>query len=153
MSKSLFYRNFLSERGYLQSGVIISCLRFMIKRLYNPWHSTREGEREADRQLMFPGKMEDKPVFVIHSLRISSRYHRVQMSGELDKVFLVCSSLTDPKNLFQLFIGASRAKGKVYIFFASCLALEPYKYNSASGAVRLTTPIIRSKIICSFELM
>ena len=36
---------------------------------------------------------------------------------EWDCVFLVCSSLTDPKILFQLFIGASRAKGKVYVIY------------------------------------
>jgi hypothetical protein len=36
---------------------------------------------------------------------------------EWDAVFLVCSSLTDPKNSFQLFIGASRAKGRVYVIY------------------------------------
>ncbi len=60
----------------------------MIKRLYNPWQITNDGEREADRQLMLMGNMEDEPVHVIHSLRISSRYHRVQMSGECDFVIL-----------------------------------------------------------------
>ena len=60
----------------------------MIKRLYNPWHITNDGEREADRQLMLRGNMEDEPVHVLHSLRISSRYHRVQMSGECDFVIL-----------------------------------------------------------------
>jgi superfamily I DNA/RNA helicase len=39
---------------------------------------------------------------------------------EWDVVFMICSSLTDPKILFQLFIGASRAKGKVYVIHA-CL--------------------------------
>ena len=37
---------------------------------------------------------------------------------EWDTVFLVCSSLTDQKNLFQLFIGASRAKGKVFVIYS-----------------------------------
>jgi superfamily I DNA/RNA helicase len=37
---------------------------------------------------------------------------------EWDTIFLVCSSLIEPKNLFQLFIGTSRAKGKVYIIYA-----------------------------------
>ena len=60
----------------------------MIKRLYNPWHITNDGEREADRQLMLRGNMEDEPVHVLHSLRISSRYHRVQMTGECDFVIL-----------------------------------------------------------------
>jgi len=63
----------------------------MIKRLYNPWQITNDGEREADRQMILPGKMEDEPIFVMHSLRISSRYHRVQMSGECD--FVIFSRL------------------------------------------------------------
>jgi len=60
----------------------------MIHRLYNPWQITNDGEREADRQLMLAGNMEDVPIHVLHSLRISSRYHRVQMSGECDFVIL-----------------------------------------------------------------
>ena len=60
----------------------------MIHRLYNPWQITNDGEREADRQLMLAGNMEDEPIHVLHSLRISSRYHRVQMSGECDFVIL-----------------------------------------------------------------
>ncbi|MEI6883811.1 MAG: NERD domain-containing protein [Bacteroidota bacterium] len=60
----------------------------MIHRLYNPWQITNDGEREADRQLMMRGNMEDMPIHVLHSLRISSRYHRVQMSGECDFVIL-----------------------------------------------------------------
>ncbi len=66
-------------------------LRSMIIRLYNSWHITNDGEREADRQLMLPGKMEDEPLTVMHSLRISSRFHRVQMSGECD--FVIFSKL------------------------------------------------------------
>ena len=58
----------------------------MIKRLYNPWLITNDGERKADRQLMLPGKMEDEPILVMNSLLISSRFHRVQMSGECDFV-------------------------------------------------------------------
>ena len=34
---------------------------------------------------------------------------------EWNVVFIICSSLADKKNLFQLFIGASRARVKVYI--------------------------------------
>ncbi len=60
----------------------------MIHRHYNPWQITNDGEREADRQLMQMGNMEDEPIHVLHSLRISSRYHRVQMSGECDFVIL-----------------------------------------------------------------
>ena len=60
----------------------------MIHRLYNPWQITNDGEREADRQLMLRGNMEDEPIHVLHSLRISSRYHRVQMAGECDFVIL-----------------------------------------------------------------
>jgi hypothetical protein len=63
----------------------------MIKRLYNSWHITNDGEREADRQMVLPGKMEDESIFVMHSLRISSRFHRVQMSGECD--FVIFSKL------------------------------------------------------------
>ena len=63
----------------------------MIKRLYNPWQITNDGEREADRHLFLPGERDDKWVYVLHSLRISSRYHRVQMSGECD--FVIFSSL------------------------------------------------------------
>jgi len=59
----------------------------MIHRLYNPWQITNDGEREADRHFVFHGNMEDEPIYIIHSLRISSRYHRIQMSGECD--FLV----------------------------------------------------------------
>jgi len=39
------------------------------------------------------------------------------------------------------------------IFFASCLALDPYKYNSESGAVLLTSSIIFLIIIFSSEPM
>jgi len=58
----------------------------MIHRLYNSWQITNDGEREADRHLALAKGMEEMPVYVLHSLRISSRYHRVQMSGECDFV-------------------------------------------------------------------
>jgi len=63
----------------------------MIHRLYNPWQITNDGEREADRQMMLPEKMEDETILIMHSLRISSRFHRVQMSGECD--FVIFSKL------------------------------------------------------------
>jgi hypothetical protein len=63
----------------------------MIHRLYNPWQITNDGEREADRHLSLPANMVEEVVYVLHSLRISSRYHRVQMSGECD--FVIFSRL------------------------------------------------------------
>ena len=63
----------------------------MINRLYNPWQITNDGEREADRHLSLPATMDGEVVYVLHSLRISSRYHRVQMSGECD--FVIFSRL------------------------------------------------------------
>jgi len=35
---------------------------------------------------------------------------------EWDVVFLVCSDLEDPLAQYQLFIGASRGKGKLHVF-------------------------------------
>lgn len=50
---------------------------------------------------------------------ITSKIHcstALKVKGlEWNVVFLICSSITDKKNLFQLFIAASRAKVKVYI--------------------------------------
>ena len=63
----------------------------MIHRKYNPWQITNDGEREADRHLSLPANMDGEVVYVLHSLRISSRYHRVQMSGECD--FVIFSRL------------------------------------------------------------
>jgi len=60
----------------------------MIHRLYNPWQITNDGEREADRHFVAYGFMEDEPIYIIHSLRISSRYHRIQMSGECDFIII-----------------------------------------------------------------
>ena len=59
----------------------------MIQRLYNPWHITNSGEKEADKQLSVAGRS-DELMYVIHQLRLSSRYHRTQMAGECDFVVL-----------------------------------------------------------------
>ena len=59
----------------------------MIHRLYNPWHITNSGEKEADKQLSHKGASDD-PMYVMHSLRLSSRYHRTQMAGECDFVVI-----------------------------------------------------------------
>ena len=59
----------------------------MIHRLYNPWHITNSGEKEADKQLSHNGAG-DEPMHVMHSLRLSSRYHRTQMAGECDFVVI-----------------------------------------------------------------
>jgi hypothetical protein len=59
----------------------------MIHRLYNPWHITNSGEKEADKQLSHTGTS-DEPMYVMHSLRLSSRYHRTQMAGECDFVVI-----------------------------------------------------------------
>ena len=59
----------------------------MIHRLYNPWHITNSGEKEADKQLSH-ARDSDEPMYVMHSLRLSSRYHRIQMAGECDFVVI-----------------------------------------------------------------
>jgi len=59
----------------------------MLTRLYNPWHITNTGEKEADKQLSVGANMGEK-MLVIHGLRISSRFHKVQMAGECDFVIL-----------------------------------------------------------------
>jgi hypothetical protein len=59
----------------------------MIHKLYNPWQITNSGEKEADKQLSIPG-MSDELMYVIHGLRLSSRYHRTQMAGECDFVVM-----------------------------------------------------------------
>ena len=59
----------------------------MIHRLFNPWHITNSGEKEADKQLSHTGAS-DEPMYVMHSLRLSSRYHRTQMAGECDFIVL-----------------------------------------------------------------
>ncbi len=59
----------------------------MIHRLYNPWHITNSGEKEADKQLTQAGAS-DELLYIMHSLRLSSRYHRTQMAGECDFVVL-----------------------------------------------------------------
>jgi hypothetical protein len=65
----------------------------MIHRLYNPWQITNDGEREADRHLVLPVERAGEIVYVLHSLRISSRYHRVQMSGECDFVIFTTKGI------------------------------------------------------------
>jgi hypothetical protein len=67
----------------------------MIHRLYNPWQITNDGEREADRHLVLPMEMAGEIVYVLHSLRISSRYHRVQMSGECDFVIYTTKGIME----------------------------------------------------------
>jgi hypothetical protein len=57
----------------------------MINRLYNPWHISNPGEKEADKQLSLRDGS-DEDMYVIYQLRISSRYHSTQMAGECDFV-------------------------------------------------------------------
>ncbi len=59
----------------------------MINRLFNPWQITNSGEKEADKQLSVQ-RDDDELLYVIHQLRLSSRYHRTQMAGECDFVVL-----------------------------------------------------------------
>lgn len=62
----------------------------MIHKLYNPWYITNSGERETDKQLSIQGDS-DEIFYVIHQMRLSSRFHRTQMAGECD--FLVLTRL------------------------------------------------------------
>ena len=59
----------------------------MIHRQYNPWQISNSGEKETDKQL---SAMADSGelFYVIHQMRLSSRYHRTQMAGECDFVVL-----------------------------------------------------------------
>lgn len=59
----------------------------MIFRLYNKWQITNSGEKEADKQLSLPGA-DDEVMYVMHHVRLSSRYHPTQMAGECDFVVL-----------------------------------------------------------------
>lgn len=59
----------------------------MIRKLYNPWQISNSGEKETDKQLSIPGRS-DELMYVIHGLRLSSRYHRTQMTGECDFVVI-----------------------------------------------------------------
>lgn len=59
----------------------------MIQRLYNPWHISNSGEKEADKQLSIQND-ESELMVVIHGLRLSSRHHKTQMAGECDFVVL-----------------------------------------------------------------
>ncbi|HNY14823.1 MAG TPA: NERD domain-containing protein [Bacteroidales bacterium] len=60
----------------------------MIKRLYNSWNIAGQGERSADKLFTDPG---DEAIHIIHNLRISSLYHKTQLTGEID--FLVFTRL------------------------------------------------------------
>jgi len=60
----------------------------MIYRPYNPWHITNEGETAADRQFILRPGSENELLLIIHGLRLNSRFHRTQMSGEFDFVIL-----------------------------------------------------------------
>jgi hypothetical protein len=62
----------------------------MIHRLYNPWHISNSGEKETDKQLSVKADS-DEIFYVIHQMRLSSRFHRTQMAGECD--FLVLTRL------------------------------------------------------------
>jgi len=62
----------------------------MILKLYNPWHITNAGESETDKQFSASHES-DENIYIIHQLRLSSRFHRTQMAGECD--FLVLTSL------------------------------------------------------------
>lgn len=64
----------------------------MIHRLYNPWHITNAGERAADRHFTLKPGREGEPFYIIHQLRISSRFHR-QMAGECDFVILTSAGI------------------------------------------------------------
>ena len=59
----------------------------MIKRLYNPWQITNSGEKETDKQLSVNAGS-DELFYVIHQMRLSSRFHRTQNAGECDFVVL-----------------------------------------------------------------
>lgn len=59
----------------------------MINRLYNPWHISNSGEKEADKQLSV-NSGSDELFYVIHQMRLSSRFHRTQNAGECDFVVL-----------------------------------------------------------------
>ena len=59
----------------------------MIQKQYNPWQIINSGEREADKQLSLSG-FDDEVMYVLHNVRLSSRYHFTQMAGECDFVVL-----------------------------------------------------------------
>ena len=68
-------------------------LFFMINRLYNPWQITNSGEREADRHFSLSKGKEDELVSIVHQLRISSRFHKTQMSGGCDFVVFATAGI------------------------------------------------------------
>ena len=59
----------------------------MIHKLYNPWHISNSGEKEADKQLSIEGD-DSEVMYIVHQMRLSSRYHKTQMAGECDFVVL-----------------------------------------------------------------
>lgn len=63
----------------------------MINRLYNTWHITNDGEREADKQLFLPSDLKHEYLSIHYQVRISSRFHKTQMAGECD--FIIFSRL------------------------------------------------------------
>jgi hypothetical protein len=65
----------------------------MINRLYNPWQITNSGEREADRHFALSKGKEDELISIVHQLRISSRFHKTQMSGECDFVVFTTAGI------------------------------------------------------------
>lgn len=56
----------------------------MITRLYNPWHITNSGEREADKQLILPPDLRNELIAIQYNVRICSRFHQTQAAGECD---------------------------------------------------------------------
>jgi hypothetical protein len=50
----------------------------MIHRLYNLWHISNSGEKETDKQFSVQADS-DEIFYVIHQMRLSSRFHRTQM--------------------------------------------------------------------------
>jgi hypothetical protein len=59
----------------------------MIHRLYNPWHIFNSGEKETDKQLS-DCEDRDELYWVIHQMRLSSRFMTSKMAGECDFVVL-----------------------------------------------------------------
>jgi len=65
----------------------------MLYRFYNHWQITNSGEKEADRQLSLDRHCADS-MYALHSLRLSSRYHRSRMAGECDFVVITRQGVT-----------------------------------------------------------
>jgi hypothetical protein len=75
----------------------------MIHKHYNSWQITNSCEKEADKQLSLPGDS-DELMYVIHNLRITSRYHKTQMADECDFVNAIQKYLVE-KDLKNIFFG------------------------------------------------